>query len=39
LYFTELEQIEYKNTVVWDMAVWLVTLNTATELQSAANSS
>jgi len=25
-YFTELEQVEYLNTGVWDMAVWLVTL-------------
>jgi hypothetical protein len=24
--FTELEQVEYLNIGVWDMAVWLVTL-------------
>jgi len=25
-YFTELEQVEYLNTGVWDMTVWLVIL-------------
>jgi len=29
-YFTELEQVEYLNTGVWDMAVWLVTLTLQT---------